>query len=155
MLEKVKKLLQNEKIREAVSYLIFGVLTTVVNWAVYLLLTMAMGLDKLEQGSAQYVLYTNIGQVAGWIISVLFAYFTNKKFVFQSGTNVQNGALRELGLFLSARVASLLIFDMGLFSLLQMAGMNDKWDKLLMNVLVVIFNFVASKFVIFKKKKQE
>ena len=54
---------------------------------------------------------------------------------------------------MSARVASLLLFDLGLFTVLQLCGMNDKWDKLLMNVLVIVFNYVASRFVIFKKKK--
>lgn len=135
-----------------IVYLVFGVLTTAVNWAVYLIYSKLVGLELMEQGSAQYLLLTNIGQVLGWIVSVLFAFFTNKKYVFQSTASRGTGALMEFWLFVSARLASLLIFDLGLFSLLQMAGMNDKWDKLLMNVLVVIFNYLASKFVIFKKR---
>lgn len=153
-MEKIKKLLADEKIREIITYLIFGVLTTAVNWIVYLLLTRLLSLDSRENGSGAYVLISNIGQVAGWVASVLFAYFTNKKYVFQSGSTRENGAWKEFWLFVSARVASLLIFDLLLFNVLLLLGMNDKWDKLLMNVLVIIFNYAASKFVIFRKAKK-
>lgn len=154
MKDKIKKLWEDPKIRELFVYLVFGVLTTAVNWAVYLLYAKLVGLEKMAQGSGQYLMLTDIGQVLGWVVAVLFAFFTNKKYVFQSTATQKTGALREFWLFVSARVASLLIFDLGLFSLLQMAGMNDKWDKLLMNVLVVIFNYIASKFVIFKKREK-
>lgn len=148
---KIRKALNDPRIREMIVYLMFGVLTTAVNWAVYLIYSKLVGLEGMEQESGRYLLMTNIGQVLGWIVSVLFAFFTNKKYVFQSSAGRGTGAFREFWLFVSARLASLLIFDLGLFSLLQLAGMNDKWDKLLMNVLVVIFNYAASKFVIFKK----
>lgn len=149
-MDRIRKMWGNEKIREMIVYLIFGALTTAVNWAVYLIYTKAVGLEKWEQGSGQYLLMADIGQVLGWIAAVLFAFLTNKKYVFRSAANRKTGTLREFWLFVSARLASLLLFDLGLFSLLQMAGMNDKWDKLLMNVLVAIFNYAASKFVIFK-----
>ena len=150
-MDKLKKAVNDPRIREMIVYLVFGVLTTLVNWAVYLVYSKIIRLDGMEQGSARYLLFTNIGQVLGWVVSVLFAFFTNKRYVFQSTAARDSGALKEFWLFVSARLASLLIFDLGLFSLLQIAGMNDKWDKLLMNVLVVIFNYVASKFVIFRK----
>ena len=150
-MDKLRKMLNDPRTKEMIVYLVFGVLTTAVNWVVYLVYSKLVGLDGMEQGSSRYLFMTNIGQVLGWIVSVLFAFFTNKKYVFQSDSDRGTGTLREFWLFVSARLASLLIFDLGLFSLLQMAGMNDKWDKLLMNVLVVIFNYAASKFVIFKK----
>lgn len=156
ILNKIKALLQDkEKMRELILYVVFGVLTTVVNWVVYLAVTGLLGMNSLPEGSAKFVLISNVGQILGWIISVLFAYATNKKFVFQSEAGVKNGAWKEFFLFVSARVASLVIFDLLLFNGLLLLGMNDKWDKLLMNVLVVIFNYVASRFVVFKKKKEE
>ena len=156
ILNKIKALLQDkEKMRELILYVVFGVLTTAVNWAVYLLVTGVLGLGNLAEGSAKFVLISNIGQVISWILSVLFAYATNKRFVFQSKADMKNGAWKEFFLFVSARVASLLIFDLLLFNALLLLGMNDKWDKLLMNGLVVIFNYVASRFVVFKKKKGE
>lgn len=156
MLEKIKSLLgDKKKLREIFLYLVFGVLTTAVNWIVYLVVTSLMGLSLETEGTARYALIVNIGQILGWILSVLFAFFTNKKFVFESAATARTGGVKEFLLFVSARVASLVIFDLALFNLLLLFGLNDKWDKLLMNVLVIIFNYVASRFVVFKKKKSE
>lgn len=156
MLEKIKSLLgDKKKLREIFLYLVFGVLTTAVNWIVYLAVTSLMGLSAEVEGTARYALIVNIGQILGWILSVLFAFFTNKKFVFESTATAKTGGVKEFLLFVSARVASLVIFDLALFNLLLLFGLNDKWDKLLMNVLVIIFNYVASRFVVFKKKKSE
>lgn len=154
LMAKIKALLEDhQQLQELVMYLIFGVLTTAVNWAAYLLLTWALGLRQTLPGSTPYLIISNIGQIVGWVLSVLFAFVTNKRYVFRSHSESRKGVWRELGLFVSARVASLLLFDLGLFTVLQLCGMNDKWDKLLMNVLVIVFNYVASRFVIFKKKK--
>ena len=152
MKDKIQKLWRDPKIRELFVYLVFGVLTTAVNWVVYLALTKLLAPNP-ENGETS-LLVSNIGQVAGWGASVLFAFFTNRRFVFQSGKESQNGVWKEFWLFVSARVLSLLLFDLLLFNALLLLGMNDKWDKLLMNVLVIVFNFVASKFVIFRKKKE-
>ena len=153
LMAKIKTLLENHRqLQELAMYLIFGVLTTAVNWAAYLLLTWALGLRQTLPGSTPYLIISNIGQIVGWVLSVLFAFVTNKRYVFRSHSENRKGVWRELGLFVSARVASLLLFDLGLFTVLQLCGMNDKWDKLLMNVLVIVFNYVASRFVIFKKK---
>ena len=154
LMAKIKTLLENHRqLQELAMYLIFGVLTTGVNWAAYLLLTWALGLRQTLPGSTPYLIISNIGQIVGWVLSVLFAFVTNKRYVFRSHSENRKGVWRELGLFVSARVASLLLFDLGLFTVLQLCGMNDKWDKLLMNALVIVFNYVASRFVIFKKKK--
>lgn len=154
LMAKIKTLLENHRqLQELAMYLIFGVLTTAVNWAAYLLITWALGLRQTLPSSTPYLIISNIGQIVGWVLSVLFAFVTNKRYVFRSHSENRKGVWRELGLFVSARVASLLLFDLGLFTVLQLCGMNDKWDKLLMNVLVIVFNYVASRFVIFKKKK--
>ena len=156
ILNKIKGILQDkEKMRELILYVVFGALTTAVNWVVYLAVTGMLGMNGLAEGSAKFVLISNIGQVTSWILAVLFAYATNKKFVFQSKADAKNGAWKEFFLFVSARVASLLIFDLLLFNALLLLGMNDKWDKLLMNGLVIIFNYVASRFVVFKKGRDQ
>ena len=156
MIEKIKGLLKNkEKMRELITYVIFGALTTLVNWVVYLVITKVFALDSHPEGSAPYLVIINAAQILGWILSVLFAYFTNKKYVFQSSAGVKDGAWKEFFLFVSARIASLLIFDLLLFNVLHLLGMDDKLDKLLMNVLVVIFNYVASRFVVFRRKEKK
>ena len=153
---KIKALISNkERMRELILYLVFGVLTTAVNWIVYFLVTRLLGIGGMEEGSGQYALTANTGNVTAWVLAVLFAFFTNKKFVFQSGASRENGAWREFWLFVSARIASLLIFDLMLFNLLLWLGMNADWDKLIMNVLVVIFNYAASKWVIFRRRDAE
>ena len=155
ILEKIRALLgKDSKFREPILYLIFGALTTLVNWAVFFLVTGIFGLSSMERGSAAFVVLSNAGQMLAWILSVVFAYVTNKKFVFESKKEDKAGTWKEFGLFVSARVASLLIFDLALFNICLLLGMNVNADKLLMNVLVVIFNYVASKFVIFKRKEK-
>lgn len=151
MIEKIKELLKNkEKLREMVVYLFFGVLTTLINWVIYTLLTSALGMNGCEEGSGRYLLIGNVSNAVAWIVSVLFAFFTNKHYVFQSKATRANGAWKEFVLFVSARVLSLLIFDLGLYTLLLFV-LPHQLDKILMNVLVVVFNYLASKLVVFKK----
>lgn len=151
-MEKIKGLLQDkEKMRELIVYVFFGVLTTVVNWVIYTLLTMVLGMTGYPEGSASYVLIGNAANAAAWIISVLFAFFTNKRYVFKSEKTRENGAWKEFGLFVSARVLSYLLFDLGLYTLC-LFFLPHQVDKILMNVLVVIFNYLASKLVVFRKK---
>ena len=154
--EKILSILRDkDRMLELALYVFFGALTTLVNWIVYFLVTRLLGLNGYEQGSGPYQLVANIGNVAAWVLAVLFAYFTNKKFVFQSKADAKTGAWREFWLFVSARLASLVIFDVALFNLLLRLGMNADGDKLLMNVLVILFNYFASKLVIFRKKGEE
>lgn len=157
MIEKIKALLRDkQKMREIVMYLIFGVLTTVVSWGVYYVWRQAFGMTGYTPGSTAYLLIANSGQVAAFVLSVAFAFVTNKRYVFQSRRTAKDGLWKELGLFVSGRVLSWVLFDLLLFNLCLLLFKNilpsaDLWVKLAMNVLVVIFNYVASKFVIFKK----
>ncbi|MBR4360389.1 MAG: GtrA family protein [Clostridia bacterium] len=156
ILNKIKAILHDrQKMRELTLYVVFGVLTTLVNWLVYFAVTRLLGMNRMEQESAQYKLIANIGNVTAWVLAVLFAFFTNKKYVFQSDRGAKTGAWKEFWLFISARLASLLIFDLALFNLLLWLGVNADWDKLLMNGLVILFNYFASSLVIFRKKEKE
>jgi putative flippase GtrA len=152
MVSKIKALWANEKIREMVVYVIFGALTTLVNWAVYFAMTSALGPDAYPDGSAQRALILNSANITAWVLSVLFAFITNKRYVFRSEEK-KLGAVREFFLFLSARVMSYLLFDLLLYNISVFAlGIDHAVVKLLMNVLVVIFNYFASRFVVFRKK---
>ncbi len=155
-MEKIKAILHDrDKLREVVLYLIFGVLTTLVSWGVYYAWRQLFRLSEYPTDSVQYTLIANSGQVVAFILSVIFAFVTNKGMVFRS-TKKGSGLWKEIGLFFSARVLGWVIFDIALFNLLLTLAKStlpdaDLWIKLLMNVLVVIFNYAASKFVIFKK----
>lgn len=150
MRDTLKSLLADrERLKEGLRYLVFGVLTTLVNWVAYWLLTEGLGLSGYQEGSAGYHAVATGANAAAWVLAVLFAFFTNKRYVFRSD-RAHRGAWGEFFLFVSARVLSLLLFDVLLFNLC-LRVMDDKLAKLLMNVLVVIFNYFASKFVIFRK----
>lgn len=142
---------KNPRLFEMASYLFFGVLTTLTNWLVYLALTATMGLSAKEQGSPAYLLTANLSQAAAWILSVLFAYATNRRYVFRSETS-RGGRLRELWLFVSSRALGYVLFDLLLFSVFLLF-MTDRPAKLIMNVFVIVYNYMASRYVIFRKRK--
>lgn len=125
-------------LKELISYGIFGVLTTIINIVVFFLL------DKL------LIPYT-ISTVIAWFISVLFAFYTNKKYVFKSSDNSKQALTKEVTAFYSSRILSLLI-DLGLMSLLiNLLGINNLISKLISNVVVIVVNYILSKLFIFKK----
>lgn len=126
--------------REAVSYLIFGVLTTLVDWLTYALLY-AVGTDY------------RVSTALSWAVAVLFAFVTNKLIVFRS-FNLSPGFLwREFSTFVTARLAT------GLFTMVAMIVMVDwlHWHefvgKFMVSVISMVLNYVLSKLFIFKKEK--
>ena len=153
MIQKLKAMLENNpRLKEAARYVFFGLLTTLVNWAVYFVLTSWLKPDIYPDTSAARAWILNGSQIVSWVLSVLFAYLTNRRYVFLSKTRGAD-ALREFFLFVSARVSSYLLFDLLLYNLFVFGlGIEHGLTKLLMNVLVVLFNYFASKFVIFRKE---
>lgn len=138
---------------EPLSYLFFGVLTTLVNWLVYLALTSLLGLDGQDKASTAYKLIASLSQAVAWLLSVLFAYLTNRAYVFDASQQA-GSQWKQLGLFFSSRLLGGLIFDLLLFNVFLLF-MGDKPAKLIMNVLVVIYNYLASRYVIFKKDQEQ
>ena len=168
----IKKLMQISFFEKVLSYeflvyLVFGVLTTLVNFVVSFICNKIFGLGTIFSidifSHTFNFTWAYVTNIIAWIASVLFAYFTNKILVFEnfdwSGRNV----LREMASFFSARLLSLLLFELGFFAaadnLALNAGLSENasyWiAKILAAVLTVLFNYVASKFVIFKNKKKE
>lgn len=153
----VEKLLQYE----IVSYLFFGVMTTVVNFITYGVVNKFAGSDY-----EQLVLFDLMGKpfmwiyaanAIAWIVSVLFAFVTNKLFVFESTDHGVKAVIREVISFIGARIISFIVFEELLFALVVklLGEMNNaSWiAKVVSGVLVIVFNYVASKLVIFRKKK--
>ena len=138
MISTVRALLQ--KHRELVSYVFWGVMTTAVNYAAYFLLRNVLLVPLVA------------GNVTAWAVSVLFAYFVNKLFVFRSKDWAWRVALRELWQMVASRLFSLGL-EMGILWLfVKKLLLNEFIVKLGANVVVVIANYVLSKFIIFKKK---
>lgn len=136
-MKKIRELLK--KYRELISYLVFGVLTTLVNYVSYLLF------------APLFLSTTTIPTAIAWVLSVIFAYVTNRIFVFRSEAKGAAALLREILSFFGARLLSG-VLDLGIMWVFaDKLGLNDKLVKLASNVFVVIFNYVASKLVIFRK----
>ncbi len=91
--------------------------------------------------------------IIAWIIAVLFAFFTNKFYVFQSKFLRINILIPEFISFTIARILSLIFEEAFLFLTIELFDMNHTLSKLSASVFVVIFNYFASKFFIFKNKK--
>lgn len=138
MTDTLRALLQ--KHREIVSYIFWGVMTTAVNYAAYFLLRNVFLVPLVA------------GNIAAWAVSVLFAYFVNKLFVFRSKDWTWRVALRELWQMVASRIFSLGLETGILWLFVEKLLLNEFIVKLAANVLVVIVNYVLSKFIIFNKK---
>lgn len=125
---------------DIVSYLIFGVLSTVVNYLVYL------PCYNLLHFSAA------VSNMIAWVVAVAFAFLTNKPFVFQSHDWSSKTVIPELTKFVATRVGSGLLETVIIFVTVDLLFWNGNIMKLFTSVLVVIINYVGSKLLVFKKR---
>ena len=125
------------KYRELILYGIFGVLTTVVNYAVYLTAA-ATGMH--------YIVANGIA----WIVAVLFAYIVNRKWVFESRSDA---VLAEFLRFVGSRIFSLVAESAALYLLVDLLRMDDRVAKLIGIVINVVINYFLGKCFVFKKKE--
>lgn len=130
--------------KEIINYLIIGVLTTLVSLITYYLLTFTI-LDPNNDIQLQ------IANIISWIISVSFAYITNRKFVFESKSK---DIKKELSKFVSSRITTLIIDMLLMFILVSLLNFNDKVIKLIVQVIVIILNYIFSKLFVFKERSQ-
>lgn len=138
----MKKIIElYKKYEEIINYLIIGVLTTVVSLVTYY----ACVLTFLDPKNA---IELQIANIISWILAVAFAYITNRIFVFKS-KNKQ--ILKEITSFVSARVLTLLIDMFIMFIMVTTLNINDKISKLVVQVVVIILNYVFTKLFVFKK----
>lgn len=155
----LEKLLQYE----IISYLFFGVMTTVVNFVVFGVMGKLGGADyeaKVLFGIGSFDFkYIYFANAVAWFFAVLFSFITNKLFVFESRSFAPSVAVREIISFFGARIVSFLVFEELLFGIVAALLKNvsgGTWiAKIVTGVLVIVFNYVASKLVIFRKKGGE
>ena len=158
----IAKHIKNEKIvgicrkflnREVFMYLVFGVLTTVVSWASYALFIKILG--SISNSDVRIT----VANVLSWIAAVLFAFITNKLWVFDSKSWKPSVVIKELGMFVVARLATGCIEWFGVPLLVKIGvdqelfGTEGMVAKIIASVLVVILNYFFSKLLIFKKKE--
>jgi len=143
------------KYKEIITYIIFGVLTTLVNFFAFWLFTKIFGED----------LYL-VNNAIAWVVGVVFAYITNKLFVFESKSWNLKLIAKEITGFLGARIFSFLVEEGGMLLFITVLGFGEKSltllgftitgqfvVKILLAVIVVVLNYVFSKFFIFRKQE--
>ena len=156
--------------KEIISYIFFGVLTTAVNLLTFYLfkkLFISIGwegilntllssagwekaLDFLSDGSD----YLDANTIA-WVVGVLFAFFTNKLFVFESKSWKPSVAGKEFIAFVGARILSFVAESVLMFLMVTVLSWNELIAKIIVGIVVIVMNYVFSKLFIFKKEKTE
>lgn len=146
------------KYKEIIMYLIMGGATTVVNWVVYA--GSVSILNEWDAAIGSFKLNVLVANVLAWVLAVIFAYVTNKIFVFESYSWEPTFVIKELFLFVTARLATGLLEIFGVPFLVGLGfdqtifGIEGMVCKLAVSVIVVILNYVFSKLVIFKKEEK-
>lgn len=155
MIKRIKVIYEKQK--EFILYALFGVLTTIANFVVFLITTRVFG--------EELVLLNN---ALAWIAGVVVAFVTNKLYVFNSKSWAPKTAIKEFFEFVAARLASFGFEEFGMWLCVSVLHLADKSlsvfvftisgqiiIKLLLSVIVVIMNYFFSKFIIFKKNKEQ
>lgn len=138
-MKKIKELYL--KYKEVINYLIFGGLTTIVSFLTYYIVAKIFGIEEVTSN------------IFSWFCAVLFAYITNKIFVFNSKTNTVKETFKELVSFFLARIVSGMLCDVGTFAIMvKVFHINDIFSKIVTQVMVIVLNYIFSKLIVFKKK---
>lgn len=131
-----------KKYNEIINYVIFGVLTTLVSLVTYYLC------------SKVFHIYYLVSSVISFIISVLFAYVTNKIYVFKSDAKGSK-VLKELFSFVSSRILSFIIENVILVILVSVIKLDDMISKIIVQIIVIILNYILSKLVFLRSKNEK
>ncbi|MEE0248951.1 GtrA family protein [Peptacetobacter hiranonis] len=128
------------KYKEGILYLFFGVLSTIVNLGTYFIATRVFGINYL------------VSNVIAWFFAVIFAYVTNKFFVFEVKNVEIKFLIKEFLSFINCRIVSGVTEIVLIYLMVEILCINDFIVKIITNIVVVVLNFIFSKLIIFKKK---
>lgn len=129
-----------KKNKEILLYLFFGSLTFLVSILSYAVFDVRMGWNILT------------ANIVSWILAVVFAYVTNRIWVFESSVNGRSDLIKEMMSFVGGRISTLVIEELILFIFITEIGMNSILVKIVAQVVVIALNYVFSKLVVFKPK---
>ena len=129
------------KYKEAIDYLFWGGVAFVLSMDLFYLFANVMGI------------YEQIANILSWVICVIFTYFTNRIFVFQSKVKGLKNILNEFKDFVTARVMTLVMENAILFVMIDLLAINNMLSKLVGQFVVIVSNYFLSKLWIFKKQK--
>ena len=127
-----------DKYKDVILYLVFGVFTTVVNIVSYWVCAHVFGMSVMAS------------TVIAWALAVFFAYVTNRTMVFHSSATEKGEILKEIGSFFACRLGTGVVDWVIMFVFVTVLHFNDMIIKIAANFIVIVLNYVLSKFVIFK-----
>ena len=136
-----------KKHKEIILYIIFGVGTTLVNWIVYTLLVTICNAG------------ITVGNAIAWVAAIIFAFITNKLFVFESKSWALTTTLKESFSFLASRILSGIVEIVGPILMIQIGlnqsvfGIKGAVAKAITSIVVIILNYLLSKLLVFRKKE--
>lgn len=128
-----------KKHEEGFNYLIFGFLAFVLNYILYFVFADALAMHYMA------------ATVISWVLTVVFAYWTNRTFVFKSQSKDISAVVKEFVSFIGARVATEVLEIVLMYVMVDLLAINDKISKLVCQTIVILANYVLSKIWIFKK----
>lgn len=127
--------------KEQILYIVFGVLTTAINIVAFFVCSRLINLGLIPSN------------VIAWILSVLFAFVTNKIYVFNSKNYNFSVVLRELIDFTISRGATGILDLVLMYLFVSVIGIEDMISKIIINIIVIVLNYILSKLYVFKNKK--
>lgn len=133
--------MDNNYVKSIILYIFFGVCTTLVNIIVYLLFSSFLNCS------------VTISTIFAWIIAVLFAYLTNRTWVFNSKKNGFSERINELYKFYLCRLMTGIIDLIGMYILVSRLNYTDVTIKLFLNIIIIIINYIASKLIVFNNER--
>ncbi len=129
------------KYKQIILYLFFGGCTTLINWATY---AFCYNFAKIHNVTATII---------AWVLSVAFAFITNKLWVFEEKNSSDKTLLFQVWTFTAARLLTGLLDVAIMFITVDVMKMNSSLWKLISNAIVIILNYILSKFIVFKNAK--
>lgn len=128
------------KYKDIIPYIVFGILTTLVNMVVYWICAHAFRITVV------------VASIIAWVAAVLFAYVTNRKWVFYSEAFSKREIIKEIVTFFSCRLLTGVVDWVIMYVFAVLIGLDDVIIKAIANVVVIVLNYMASKFLIFSKR---
>lgn len=132
-----------KKYEQIIKYVIVGGFTTCVSLLSYYLLTLVL--------DPKNPVYLQIANIMSWVLVVTFAYFANRMIIFKSNNN----KIKEASKFYLSRVSTLLIDMFIMFLLVTIIGINDRISKIIVQFIVLVLNYILSKFLVFNYKSKK
>ena len=134
-MSKIKKIYMQYK--EIINYLIFGFLTTLVSIITYAIFTRLFNVNY------------NISNILSWLLAVSFAYITNKNYVFNFK---DKNVIQSIVKFFTSRITTLIIEVLFMFIMVDILRINDMLCKIIVQIIVIVLNYILSKLFVFNKE---